>query len=60
MDKFTYEKNDLGIARTQCEFCIYNVRSTPGKCEKYETKPEEIVKNKKRCPLSKDNLPTPW
>ena len=60
MDKFVYSENEIEIAHTQCEFCIYNNPKTPEKCEQYEKKPEEVVKNKIRCPLAKDNLTTPW
>ena len=60
MNKFIYEKNDIDIAHSQCEFCIYNDKASPDKCEKYEKKPDEIIKNIRQCPLSKDDLPTPW
>ncbi len=58
--KFIYKENDIQIAHCQCEFCIYNRKETPMTCEQYETKPEEVIRNQKRCPREKDIHETPW
>ena len=59
-DKFTWQKGDIQIAKTQCEFCAYYNAETPDKCEMYEKKPDEVIKNEVRCKKAKNNNPAPW
>ncbi len=49
-DYFTYQKGDIEIKRTQCEFCKYNNKEDITKCIKYpEGKPLDVVNTKVRC-----------
>ncbi len=48
MDKFSYEE-EMQITDSQCSGCIYEDKDDPGKCGKYEQKPEDIVTNKYAC-----------
>ena len=49
-DKFLYKKNEIKIAKTQCELCKYNNELTPNKCERYPNgKLEEVISNTNKC-----------
>ena len=54
-NKFIYEKGDIEIAKTQCEFCVYNDERDTNKCSQYpDGKLKEVVNNIKLCPKHKD------
>lgn len=48
-DKFNYQKGDLKFGKYQCDFCIFADKNDFDKCQKYDTKPTEVLQNKKRC-----------
>lgn len=49
-DKFVYEKDDIDIKSSQCDFCKYNNPDAKDVCIKYPNgKPEEVKQAKKRC-----------
>lgn len=50
MSKFSYEKDEAIIAKTQCAVCIHNIKGDETRCLKYDLKPSEILNNKKACP----------
>lgn len=55
-DRFTYQKGDIEIRVSQCDFCKFNCRDECGRsrteCPKYpEGKPETIIKTLKKCPF---------
>ena len=60
-NRFVYEKGDIEIGKTQCEFCkLYNPENE-NVCSAYpEGKPEEVVKNERRCPKEVSKNPVPW
>lgn len=54
-DRFTYQKDDIQIKKSQCNFCKHNYSDEEGDsksyCFKYpEGKPADIEKTVKRCP----------
>ncbi len=54
-DKYVWNKGDIQIAKTQCEFCTYNDEKDTNKCSKYpDGKLLEVVNNLKACPKYKD------
>lgn len=53
-DRFIYQKGDIQIGASQCDFCKYNCKDQHGcskaTCSKYpEGKPEDIIKALKKC-----------
>lgn len=55
-NRFTYNKGDIDVQNTQCDFCRYNEVNNEGRskltCCKYEQKkPDEIYRTLKRCPF---------
>lgn len=49
-NRFIYEKEDIEIKNSQCEFCKYNDINNKNKCVKFQNgKPEEILFTKSRC-----------
>lgn len=49
-NRFIYEKDDIEIKNSQCDFCKYNNSNEKDVCIKYPNgKPEEIKQTKKRC-----------
>lgn len=55
-DRFTYQKGDIQIRASQCDFCKYNCKDQRGCsgviCPKYPNgKPENIIKTLKKCPF---------
>lgn len=55
-DRFTYQKGDIQIRSSQCDFCKFNCKDEHGDSKNTCThfpngKPDEINKNLKRCPL---------
>ena len=51
MSRFSSEKSEVVLAKTQCDVCIHNKKEDPVRCEKYDPKPEEVLNNKKACPF---------
>lgn len=60
MGKFVYEKEEIHIAKTQCELCRHWVAEKPEACIYYEVKPEEILDNRAGCPYFTTNREMPW
>lgn len=55
-DRFTYQKGDIQIKASQCDFCKYSCKEDCGSssvtCPRYpEGKPEDIIKTLKKCPF---------
>ena len=48
-DRFVYHKGDIQLKKYQCNFCIFEDKNDINKCQKYETKPIEVIDNKNRC-----------
>lgn len=49
-DRFIYQKKDIEIKKSQCDFCKYNNPDDKNTCIKFlNGKPEEIKMVKKRC-----------
>lgn len=49
-NRFIYEKGDIEIKSSQCDFCKYNNSDDKNVCIKYPNgKPEELKQTKKRC-----------
>ena len=49
-NRFIYEKGDIEIKSSQCDFCKYNNPVDKNVCIKYPNgKPEELKQTKKRC-----------
>lgn len=49
-NRFIYEKGDIEIKSSQCDFCKYNNQDDKNVCIKYPNgKPEELKQIKKRC-----------
>ena len=51
MDTFVYEEGELLVSKTQCGLCMLYNPENPVSCEKYETKPEEIMNGERKCPF---------
>lgn len=48
-NRFIYEKDDIEIKSSQCDFCKYNNSNEKDVCIKYPNgKPEEIKQTKKK------------
>lgn len=48
--RFNYEKDDIEIKQSQCDFCKYNDDNNKNVCIKFlDGKPEEIRQTKKKC-----------
>lgn len=48
--RFIYEKEDIEIKNSQCDFCKYNNVDNNRICEKYTNgKPQEVKNEIKRC-----------
>jgi hypothetical protein len=55
-DRFIYQKGDIQIRASQCDFCKYNCKDERGcskaVCSKYpEGKQGDIVQTLKKCPF---------
>ncbi len=55
-DRFSYQKGDIEIKKTQCNFCKYNQEDDNNQeiacCAKYpDGKPDDIVRTIRRCPF---------
>lgn len=48
--RFNYEKDDIEIKQSQCDFCKYNNIDNKNICINFPNgKPKEIRKTKKKC-----------
>lgn len=50
MDRFCYSTGEIEIATTQCGLCVYRISDNKEACQKFEKKPDEIQKDKRKCP----------
>lgn len=50
MDKFCWKKNDVVIAKSQCDLCEHQDKMCNESCAKYESKPKEVFSNTIKCP----------
>ena len=49
-NRFVYEKGDIEIKKSQCDFCKYNNPNEQNNCVKFPNgKPEEIKNTNRRC-----------
>lgn len=51
MSKFCWEENELVITESLCELCEFNKSECKDCCEKYESKPKEVLENTIKCPF---------
>ncbi len=50
MNKFLYSENEIEFSRTQCGLCIFRNPDSDTSCQKYEQKPDEVLKGQIKCP----------
>ncbi len=55
-ERFIYQKGDIQIRASQCDFCKYNCKDQRGcskdTCLKYqEGKPKDIIESLNKCPF---------
>lgn len=50
MDRFVYEKGDLQIGSTQCDFCRFRHETDPLRCDRFPNgKPETVLLDLALC-----------
>ena len=50
MDKFYWKENEVVITKSQCDLCEFQTQSCKESCEKYKSKPAEVLSNAIKCP----------
>ena len=50
MDKFVYSEGDILISKSQCGICVFQDPDNETVCQKYSSKPAEILTGRVQCP----------
>lgn len=53
MEKYVYSVNEIRIAKTQCDLCIFRYEDFESSCKKYAHKSKEIIEGMSKCPYLK-------
>ena len=50
-NRFTYLQGEIAWGKSQCGLCVYRFADREESCEKYDSKPKQILMDEKKCPF---------